>query len=101
MTNTSKKKMAKLLSAIALTLLVSAPVWAEGYAANLELVTRLEEMQNKHDWQVRTRTGKPRQLLVMHQANVNRIVNQLKSGQQVDPKEIDRLYKQHYQDVLG
>ena len=56
----------------------------------------VEEMQSKHDWQARTRTGAPKLLLLLHQAKVNRIVDQLKSGQSVDSKEIDALYKQHY-----
>ena len=97
----SPLKVARLILAIALNVLVSMPALAGQQITNLELISKLEEMQSEHDWQARTRTGAPKLLLLMHQARVNRVLDQLKSGSTVDPKSIDALYREHYRGVPG
>ena len=94
-------KTMKVFPAIVLSLCVAGAAWAQKSSSNPELIARLEEMQSKHDWQARTRTGLPKLLLSMHQAKVDRILGELKSGRPVDLKEIDTLYKQHNQGVPG
>jgi hypothetical protein len=94
-------KVVRLIPAIALTILVSVPAVAGQQSTNPELISKLEEMQSKHDWQARVRTGAPKLLLLMHQARVSRVLDQLKSGSTVDPKSIDALYREHYRGVPG
>ena len=80
---------------IALSALVLGPVRAGQPATNPELISRLEEMQSKHDWQARTRTGAPKLILLMHQVKVGKILDQLKSGETVNQKDIDGLFRDH------
>ena len=94
-------KIATLFPIIALSFFISGISWAGHRAADSELSSKLEEMQSKHDWQARSRTGAPKLLLLMHQARVHRVLDQLKSGSSVDPKDIDSLYREHYRGVPG
>jgi hypothetical protein len=87
-------KVAKLLSAIAMALLSSMPAWAQQQTADPELIVRLEEMLSKTDWQTRAGGG-PKGVLLLHQAKLRRIIDQLKSGRSVTPKEIDALFLEH------
>lgn len=94
-------KIATLFPIIALSFLISGFSWAGQRTTDSELTAKLEEMQSKHDWQARTRTGAPKLLLLMHQARIRRVLDQLKSGSTVDPKDIDALYREHYRNVPG
>ena len=87
-------KVAKLLPAMALTLFVSVPAWAQQQTADPELIARLEEMLSKTDWQTRAGGGS-KGVLLLHQAKLRRIIDQLKSGRSVTPKEIDVLFLEH------
>ena len=87
--------VAKLVPMMALSFLVSGPLRAGQPATNSELISRLEEMQSKHDWQARTRTGAPKLFLLMHQVKVAKILDKLKSGEAVDQKDIDGLFRDH------
>jgi len=86
-------KVVKLLPAIALTLLVSLPTWAQQQTVDPKLIARLEDMLSNGEWQIRARG--PIGLLTLHQAKLRRIIGQLKSGQPVDPQEIDEVHKEH------
>lgn len=92
---------AKLLPILALSFFISGLGWAGQQATDSELTSKLEEMQSKHDWQARARTGAPKLLLLMHQARVSTVLDQLKSGGTVVPKELDVLYREHYRCVPG
>jgi hypothetical protein len=94
-------KTAKLLPTIASSFFISGLGWAGQQATDSELTSKLEEMQSKHDWQARARTGGPKLLLLMHQARVSGVLDQLKSGSTVDPKDIDTLYREHYRGAPG
>ena len=94
-------KIAKLFPIVALSFFISGFSWAGQRTTDSELTSKLEEMQIKHDWQARTRTGAPKLLLLMHQARVNRVLDQLKSGNTVNSKDIDALYREHYRGVPG
>lgn len=94
-------KLAKIIPAVALSILASAAILASQQTTNPDLIAKLEAMQSKHDWQARTRTGAPKLLLLMHQRRVNRVIDELKTGNTVDSKDIDALYKEHYRGVPG
>jgi len=93
--------IAKLFPVVALSFFISGFSGAGQRTIASELISKLEEMQSKHDWEARTRTGAPKLLLLMHQARVRGVLDQLKSGSAVDPKDIDSLYKEHYRGLPG
>ncbi len=86
----------KLLPAIALSLVVSGPAWSQQQAGDPQLIAQLEKMLSKDDWRVTTRGGAKGALLI-HRAKLTRIIDELKSGKSVDPKEIDALLREHEQ----
>ncbi len=87
----------KLILAISLMsiLSISASASAQQKAENTELVARLERMASENDWKITTSTGAPHQKWLLHQLRVERLIEQLKAGQPVDPKEIDRIIEEH------
>ena len=87
-------KVAKLLPAIAVSVLVSVPAWAQPQGNQPQLVARLETALEKCDWKVRTGGG-PTGIMLLHQAKMRRILGELKAGQPVDSKEIEEIMKEH------
>ena len=85
-----------LIPALGLSLILSVSAYASAQQKtdNQELIAQLERMASDGDWKTRTMTGKPLQNWQMHQAKIRRLIDQLKSGQSVDPKEIDELLKE-------
>ncbi len=59
------------------------------------LVAQLEPMTDICDWRVRTLTGGPKGVMLLHNAKMRRILDELKAGQPVGPKEIDEIMKEH------
>jgi len=88
------RKLVLALSAGSI-LWMSAPVSAQPKTENSELVARLERMASENDWKLRTSTGAPHQKWLLHQMRVQKLIEQLKVGQSVDPKEIDRIIVEH------
>lgn len=99
--NAMCKKITKLYPFVAFSFILLGFSWAGQQVTDSELISKLEEMQSKHDWQARNRTGAPKLFLLMHQARVSRLLNQLKSGNTIDPRDIDVLYREHYRGVPG
>lgn len=81
--------------AIGLGLLASIPGWAQERSRDPELVARLEQMLSDADWQARNLTGGAKGKWLLHQAKIRRLVDQLKAGQSVDPREIDEILREH------
>jgi hypothetical protein len=85
----------KFFLVLSISLILSPSVSAQQKSDDKELVARLERMASESDWKTRTLTGAPRQKWLLHQARVRRLIDQLKSGQSVDPKEIDQILTEH------
>jgi ABC-type sugar transport system ATPase subunit len=87
----------KLILAISLMsiLSISASASAQQKSENTELVARLERLASESDQKVRTLNGGPKQKWLLHEMRVRRLIDKLKSGQSVDPKEIDEILKEH------
>ncbi len=81
---------------IGATLILSGSAWAQQQPANPEVVARLEQMASESDWKARTLSGAVKQKWLLHERRINGLVEKLKKGQQVDPKEIDEVLKEHY-----
>lgn len=85
------------LFVVALSLgLLAAAAEAQDKGSNRELVAKLEQMRSQSEWKTRTLAGAPKQKWLLHEARVNKLIDRLKAGQSVDPKEIDELLKEHY-----
>lgn len=74
---------------------ISVPTGAQEKSENAELLARLERMASESDSKVRNLTGAPKGKWLLHQRKVNRLIDQLKAGKPVDPKEIDEILKEH------
>ena len=84
-----------LVFGVILILSASASTSAQQKGADTELVARLERLASESDSKVRNLTGAPKEKWLLHQRKVNRLIDQLKAGQPVDPKEIDEILKEH------
>ena len=89
----ARKLIQVLIVSFILSISASAP--AQQKADHAELIARLERMASDSDWKARNLTGAPKQKWLLHQARIQRLIDQLKSGQSVDPKEIDEILKEH------
>ena len=88
-------KAKQLLVAIGVSLLTSAPVWAEQHGDNPQLLARLEQMHKDCEWRTRNSTGGAKGVLLLHHTKLGNIIEQIKNGRSVDPKEIDAVIKGH------
>jgi hypothetical protein len=88
-------KAKQLLVAIGVTLLTSAPVWAEQHGDNPQLLARLEQMHKDCEWKTRNLTGGAKGVQLLHHTKLGNVIEQIKNGQSVDPKEIDAVVKGH------
>lgn len=88
-------KMKTLFLTTSLTFLTSIPAITQERDANPQLLARMEQMQSEAEWKTRNLTGGPKGVWLLHQAKIRRIVDQLKAGKSVDPREIDELLKEH------
>ena len=75
--------------AIALNLLAVAPMWAQQKSPDANLFAQLEKRLAESDSKARGLTGGPKSLWLLRQAKIEKIIDRLKAGQSVDPKEID------------
>ena len=87
----------KLIPVLGVTFILSVSVStsAQQKADDKELAARLERLASESDSKVRNLTGAPKERWLLHQRKVNRLIDQLQSGQPVDPKEIDEILKEH------
>jgi hypothetical protein len=83
----------KLIPVLGVTFIlsVSASTSAQQKGADTELLARLERLASESDSKVRNLTGAPKGKWLLHQRKVNRLIDQLKSGQSVDPKRLTRF----------
>ena len=79
------------------TILLSAATiaWAEPQANHPQLATQVEGALEKCDWKVRTLSGGPKGLMLLHQAKMRRVLDELKADRSVDPNEIAKVMKGH------
>lgn len=76
--------------------LLVATAEAQDKGSDRELVAQLEQMRSQSEQKVQNLTGVPKQTWLLHEARINKLIDRLKAGQTVDPKEIDALLKEHY-----
>jgi hypothetical protein len=79
--------------AIALNVFAVAPMWAQQKSPDANLLAQLEKRLAESDTKSKGLTGGPKSLWLLREAKIEKIIDRLKSGQSVDPKEIDVILK--------
>lgn len=79
--------------AIAFNIVAVTPMWAQQKSQDLNLVAQLEKRLAESDSKSRGLTGGPKSLWLLREAKIEKLIDRLKAGQSVDPKEIDVILK--------
>lgn len=82
-----------LTVAIALNIFAAAPMWAQQTNSDANLMAQLEKGLAESEQKSTGLTGSPKQKWLLRQATIEKIIDWLKAGQSVDPKEIDVILK--------
>ena len=79
------------------TILLSAATiaWAEPQANHSQLAAQVARALEKCEWKVTTSSGGPKGLMLLHQAKMIKVLEELKAGRFVDPNEIAQVIKGH------
>ena len=81
---------------VAIMLLSAATIaWAEPQANHSQLVTQVARALEKCEWKVTTSSGGPKGLMLLHQAKMRKVLDELKAGRSVDPNEMAEVMKGH------
>ncbi len=84
-----------LVLSVSFILSISASAPAQQKTDNGELLARLERMASDSDSKARMLTGGPKQQWLLREVRIKNLIEKLKTGQQVDPREIDEILKEH------
>ena len=77
---------------IALNVFAVAPLWAQEKSPDANLLAQLEKRFAESDTKSKGLTGGPKSLWLLRQAKIEKIIDRLKAGQSVDPKELDVIF---------
>ena len=82
-----------LAVAIAVNVFAMGSVLAQEKSTNPNLLAQLEQRLAESDNKAKALTGKPKTLWLLREAKIENIIERLKAGQAVDPKELDVVLK--------
>ena len=82
-----------LILAVALGMFAATPIWAQQQKPDANLMAQLEKRLAESDSKAKGLTGGPKQKWLLRQAEIDKVIDRLKAGQSVDPKEIDVILK--------
>jgi len=85
-------KIKVLALTIALNVFAVAPLWAQEKSPDANLLPQLENRLAQSDSESKRLTGAPKMLWLMREAKIEKIIDRLKAGQSVDPKELDVIF---------
>ena len=77
--------------AMAINVVAVAPMWAQQKSPDANLLAQLEKRLAQSDSESKRLTGAPKSLWLLREAKIEKIIERLKAGQSVDPKEIDAI----------
>jgi hypothetical protein len=77
--------------AVSLGLLLAKPMWAQEYNPDPELMSKLEQRLAQSDSEAKSLKGEPMEIWLLRKTEIEKVIDQLKTGNSVDPKEIDRV----------
>ena len=75
--------------AMAMNVLAATPMWAQQSAPDANLLAQLEKRLAQSDSEGKRLTGAPKSLWLPREAKIAKIIERLKAGESVDPKELD------------
>jgi hypothetical protein len=78
--------------AIALNVFAVAPLWAQEKSPDANLFAQLEKRLTQSESESKRLTGEPKALWLMRKAKIEKVIDRLKAGQSVDPKELDVIF---------
>jgi len=78
--------------AIALNVFAVAPLWAQEKSPDANLFAQLEKRVAQSESESKRLAGAPKLLWLMREAKIEKIIERLKAGQSVDPKELDVIF---------
>ena len=78
--------------AIALNVFAAAPMWAQQKTPDANLFAQLDKRLTQSESESKRLTGKPMLLWLMREAKIEKVIDRLKAGQSVDPKELDVIF---------
>jgi hypothetical protein len=77
--------------AVSFAVLAAKPIWAQQQNPDPNLMAQLEQRLAESDYEARTLKGGPEEVWLLRKLEIEKTINQLKAGQSVDLKEIDRI----------
>lgn len=83
-------KIKSLALAIAINIFAVGSVWAQ-QQPDSNLLAQLEKRLAESNTKAKGLTGGPKSLWLLREAKIEKIIDRLKAGQSVDPKEIDAI----------
>ena len=75
---------------------VATIAWAEPQKDQSKLVAQVSSALEKCDWKVRTLSGGPKALMLLHQAKMRKVLEEIKEGRSVDSNEIADVTQAHF-----
>ena len=81
------------LLAVGFSVLAAKLIWAQHQNPNAELTAQPEQRLAQSDSEARQLNGGPKELWLLRKLKIEEIIDRLKAGKSVDPKEIDTILK--------
>ena len=75
--------------AIVLNVFAATPMWGQQKTPDADLLAQLEKKLAQSESESKRLTGAPKSLWLLREAKIQKIIDRLKAGESVDPKEID------------
>ncbi len=75
--------------AMAMNVVGVASLWAQQKAPDANLIAQLEKRLAQSESKSKRLTGAPKSLWLLRERKIESIIQRLKAGQSVDPKELD------------
>lgn len=77
--------------AVGINIISAAAVLAQQSTQDANLLAQLEKRLAQSDSEEKRLTGKPKSLWLLREAKIAKIIERLKAGEPVDPKELDTV----------
>lgn len=81
--------------AVMLISLIGAPARVLPQSSQAQWLAQLESTLQDCAWKVQTTTGGPKGLMLLHQAKMKTILEELREGRSVESKVIEAVMKEH------
>ncbi|MGE5306629.1 MAG: hypothetical protein ACM3TN_25260 [Alphaproteobacteria bacterium] len=88
--------MQKKIGLLGIMVISAATIaWAESQTDQSQLAAQVSSALEKCDWKVRNTNGGPKGLMLLHQAKMRKVLEEIKAGRSVDPKQLAAVMEGH------